>query len=73
MLHDISVWKSRDLNKSYVVLIPCYRPWEPLNDKQNKNHIVGTFLESNRQVVERGKIDTPNTQIHDPSKVAGLN
>jgi hypothetical protein len=30
----------------------------------SKNTIVRTFLKSNRKIVERGKIDTPNTQIH---------
>jgi hypothetical protein len=28
-------------------------------------HTVRTFPKSNRKIVERGKIDTPNTQIHD--------
>jgi hypothetical protein len=34
--------------------------------KQNKkNHTVGTFLKSNKEIVERGKIDTSNSAIHD--------
>jgi len=33
---------------------------------KNKNyHIVGTVPKSNRKIVEKGKIDDPNTQIHD--------
>ena len=28
-------------------------------------HTIGIVLESNRIIVERVKIDTPNTQIHD--------
>jgi hypothetical protein len=31
-----------------------------------KYHNVGTIIKSNITIVERGKIDTPNTQIHDP-------
>jgi hypothetical protein len=32
---------------------------------KNKNyHTVGTFQKSNRKIVERGKIDAPNTQMH---------
>ena len=27
-------------------------------------HIVGTIAKSNIKIVERGKIDTPNTQTH---------
>ena len=34
---------------------------------KKKYHIVGTVLKSNRKMVERGKIDTPNTQIYDRS------
>ena len=33
--------------------------------KNKKYHNVGTILKSNTKIVERGKIDTPNTQIHD--------
>ena len=33
--------------------------------KNKKYHAVGTFPKSNRKTVERGKIDTPNTHIHD--------
>ena len=29
--------------------------------------VLGTTLISNRKIVERGKIDTPNTQIHEHS------
>ena len=32
--------------------------------KNEKNHIVGTVPKSNRKIVERDKIDTPNPQIH---------
>jgi len=34
---------------------------------KKKYHAVGTVLKSNRKVVERVKIDTSNTQIHDCS------
>ena len=38
------------------------------NKEKSKNyHTVGTFPKSNRKIVERGKFDTPNTQIHDDS------
>ena len=30
-------------------------------------HTVGTVLNFNRKIVERGKIETPNTHIHDYS------
>ena len=32
-----------------------------------KYHTVGTFPKSNRQIAERGEIDTPNAQMHDHS------
>jgi len=35
--------------------------------KNQKYHAVGTAPKYNRKIVERGKIDTPNTQIHDHS------
>jgi hypothetical protein len=35
--------------------------------KNNKYHTVGTVPKSNRKIVERDKIDTSNTQIHDLS------
>jgi hypothetical protein len=30
-----------------------------------KYHTVGTVLKSNLKIVERGKMDNPNTYIHD--------
>jgi len=33
--------------------------------KNMKYHTVGTIPKYNRKIVERGKIDTPKTQIHD--------
>ena len=33
--------------------------------KNNKFHTVGTVQKFNWKIVERGKIDTPNTQMHD--------
>ena len=33
--------------------------------KSKKYHTVGTIPKSNIKIVKRGKIDTPNTQIHD--------
>ena len=35
--------------------------------KSKKYHTVGTFPKSNRKIVERGKIDTTNTHVHDRS------
>jgi hypothetical protein len=35
--------------------------------KNKKFHIVGTVPKSNIKIVERDKMDTPNTQIHDRS------
>jgi len=35
------------------------------NEKQKKYHTVCTIPKSNIKIVERGKIDTHNTQIHD--------
>ena len=32
---------------------------------KNKYLTIGTFPTSNRKIVERGKVDTTNTQIHD--------
>jgi hypothetical protein len=38
-----------------------------LNNKMKniKYHTVGTIPKANIKIVERGKINTPNTQIHD--------
>ena len=35
--------------------------------KTKKYHTVRTVLKYNRKILERGKIDTINTQIHDRS------
>jgi len=36
-----------------------------LDENENKNtHIVGTVTKYNRKIIEYGKINTPNTQIH---------
>ena len=35
------------------------------NEKQKKYYTVATIPKSKRKIVERGKIDTPNTEIHD--------
>ena len=35
--------------------------------KNKKYHTVGTIPQSNIKIVERAKIDTSNTQIHDSS------
>ena len=35
--------------------------------KKKKYHTVGTVLKFNTKFVETGKMDTPNTQIHDRS------
>jgi hypothetical protein len=35
--------------------------------KNRNSHTVGAFLKLNIKIVERGKIDTHNTQIHHPS------
>ena len=37
------------------------------NKKNRKYHTVRTVPKSTRKIVERGKIDTTNTQIHDHS------
>jgi len=34
---------------------------------EKKNTTFGTSLNFNRKIIERGKIDTPNTQIYDNS------
>jgi hypothetical protein len=34
---------------------------------EKKYHTTGTFPKSKREIVERGKIDTHNIQIHDCS------
>ena len=39
--------------------------WNKL--KNNKYHTVGTVPKYERKIVERGKIDTSNTQMHDCS------
>jgi len=36
-----------------------------LKMKSKKYHTVGIVPKSNRKIVERGKIDTPDTQKHD--------
>jgi len=36
--------------------------------KYKKYHTVGSIPKSNRKIVKGGKIDTPNTQIHDRSR-----
>ena len=35
--------------------------------KSQKQHIIRTAPKSNTNIVERGRIDTPDTQIHDRS------
>jgi hypothetical protein len=35
--------------------------------KNGKYHAIGTVPKSNIKIVERGKIDMPNTQIHECS------
>ena len=35
--------------------------------KKQKYHTVGTIQKSERKIVERDKIDSPNTQIHECS------
>jgi hypothetical protein len=37
-----------------------------------KYHIVGAVLKYNRKIVERGKIDTFNTHIHERSLSLGI-
>jgi hypothetical protein len=32
--------------------------------KTNKYHIAGTFPNSNRKILEKGRIDTSNTQMY---------
>jgi hypothetical protein len=36
--------------------------------KTKKYHLDGKIPNSNIKIAERGKIDTPNTQIHDSSR-----
>jgi len=49
-------------------IIPIYLYMYPSNILKNENyHTVGTIPKSNRKIIERGKTDTPNTQIHDRS------
>jgi hypothetical protein len=40
--------------------------------KNKKYHIVGRFLKYNIKIVERGKIDTFNTHIHERSLSLGI-
>jgi hypothetical protein len=40
--------------------------------KNKKYHIVGRFLKYNRKIVERGKIDTFKTHIHEHSLSLGI-
>ena len=40
--------------------------------KNKKYHIVGRFPKYNRKIVERGKIDTFNTVIHERSLSLGI-
>ena len=47
--------------KTYVISVQ----WHENNKK--KHHTVGTAPKFNRKIVERSKIDTPNTQILDNS------
>ena len=42
-----------------ITFLFCY------NMKSNKYHNVGTVPKSNRTMVEREKLDTPNTYLHD--------
>jgi hypothetical protein len=35
--------------------------------KTKKCHTFGTVPKSNRKIIEKGKMDTPNKQIHDHS------
>ena len=39
--------------------------WGWDNKMRKLYHIIGTVPKSNKKIIERGKIDTTNTQIHD--------
>ena len=47
--------------------IPIFHNSENNKLKNKTYHNVGTIPKYNITIVERGKIDTPNTQIHDCS------
>ena len=47
--------------------------WYEKNEKQNKKYLTfGTVPKSKRTIVEKGKIDTPNSQIHDRRSLSWL-
>ena len=45
-----------------TLIVPVY---SEKKRKKKKHHTDGTIPKSNIKMVERGTIDTPNTQIHD--------
>jgi len=50
-----------------VAVFQLYRDMKKYKDNKMKNkkyNSVGTTLKSNIKIIERGKIDTPNTEIH---------
>lgn len=47
----------------YFRQIIMYIPAEKMKNK--KSHTVGTVPRSTRNIVEKGKFNAPNTQIHD--------
>ena len=62
------IWKSLELkiNLKYVERTTCNFNSEMFNKNKNKKyHAVGPIPKFNLKIVERRKIDTPNTQIHD--------
>ena len=53
--------------ESSMLYIYARVPHNELKRKAKKYHAVGTVPNSNRKILESGKIDIPNTQIHDRS------
>ena len=55
------------INVRHLQHVFCFSLFVQIKLKTKKQHTVGTNPKSNIKIVERGKIDTPYTQIHDCS------
>ena len=68
---DLEVGPDRQTDKQIDRPIPIYPPSKlriiKNNMKNKKYHTVGPIPKSIIKIIEIGKIDTPDTQIHDHS------
>jgi hypothetical protein len=62
---SISFQKSIVTFVKAICMLLFYSYMYKIKWKNNKYHIIGTVPKSDRKIVDRGKINTPDTIIHD--------